>query len=200
MALSSSRRSTPARRAPQLGKRVAVIGGGNTAIDCARVAHRLGADVALIYRRTEAEMPAIRDEVDEARAEGVGFRFQELPTRVLRGDDGRFRGLELVTMRQGEPDDSGRRRPVPVPGSEHEEELDAVILATGERPDLGYLEGSDVRRNGRVDVRFTGATSRPGVFAAGDAAFGHGTVTQAVGEGARVADAVAMFLQQRRRP
>ncbi|MEJ2217549.1 MAG: FAD-dependent oxidoreductase [Gemmatimonadota bacterium] len=193
-------RAFNAGKAPELGRRVGVIGGGNTAIDCARVARRLGADVALIYRRTEAEMPAIRDEVDEARAEEVAFRFQELPTRVLRHDDGRFRGLELITMRQGEPDDSGRRRPVPVPGSEHEEELDAVILATGEQPDLGYLEGSDVRRNGRVDVRFTGATSRPGVFAAGDAAFGHGTVTQAVGEGARVADAVGTWLQQRRRP
>jgi len=180
----------------ELGQRVGIIGGGNTAIDCARVARRTGADVTLYYRRTESEMPAIRDEIEDAVEEGVELRFQTAPTEAVVDDDGRFRGVVLVDMEQGEADESGRRRPVPIPGSEHEEPMDTVILAIGETADLGFLEGTDIRRNGRIDVAFTGATSRPGVFAAGDGAFGHGTVTQAVATGARAAAAAAAYLRK----
>lgn len=181
---------------PDVGRRVAVIGGGNTAIDCARAARRLGSTVKVIYRRTEAEMPAIPDEVEEARLEGVEFSFQRNPVRALTAD-GALKELECIAMAQGEPDESGRRRPVAVPGSEESESFNTVILAIGEDADLGFLEGSDVSINGRVDVNFAGATSCPGVFACGDAAFGHGTVTQAVGTGRRAAELAAQYLNRK---
>ncbi|MEJ2502884.1 MAG: FAD-dependent oxidoreductase [Gemmatimonadota bacterium] len=179
----------------EVGRRVAVIGGGNTAIDCARAARRLGASVQVLYRRTRQEMPAIRDEVREAGEEGVLFRFQRSPVRV-RAEDGRLSGLEHVATRQGEPDDSGRRRAVPVPGSEETDPFDAVILAIGEESDLAFLAGSGVAANGHVDVNFAGATSRPGVFACGDAAFNQGTVTQAVATGRRAAELAANYLRK----
>jgi indolepyruvate ferredoxin oxidoreductase, alpha subunit len=181
---------------PEVGRRVAVIGGGNTAIDCARAARRLGATVTVVYRRTEAEMPAIPGEVEEARGEGVTFRFQRNPVGVVV-EHGRVTGLETVAMAQGEPDASGRRRPVPVPGSEETESFQTVILAVGEDADLGFLAGSGVSANGHVDVNFAGATSRPGVFACGDAAFGHGTVTQALSTGRRAAALAADYLNRK---
>jgi indolepyruvate ferredoxin oxidoreductase, alpha subunit len=184
---------------PEVGRRVAVIGGGNTAIDCARAARRLGATVTVIYRRTEAEMPAIPEEVEEARGEGVEFRFQRNPVRAVVGG-GRLEGVECVAMAQGEPDASGRRRPVAVPGSEESEPFTSVILAIGENAELDFLEGSGVSANGHVDVNFAGATSRAGVFACGDAAFGHGTVTQAVATGRRAADLAADYLNRRAAP
>ena len=179
----------------EVGRRVAVIGGGNTAMDCARAARRLGATARVLYRRTEDEMPAIPDEVEEAREEGVTFRFQRNPIRVLV-EDGRMVALEHIAMEQGEPDASGRRRPVPVPDSEETEPFDAVILAVGEDAELTFLDGSGVSANGHVDVNFAGATSRPGVFACGDAAFGHGTVTQAVSTGRRAAELAAGYARQ----
>jgi indolepyruvate ferredoxin oxidoreductase, alpha subunit len=181
---------------PDVGRRVAVIGGGNTAIDCARAARRLGATVTVIYRRTEAEMPAIPEEVEEAREEGVTFRFQRHPVRAVTRD-GRLSELECIAMAQGEPDASGRRRPVPVVGSEDREPFNTVLLAIGEDAELDFLDGSGVSANGHVDVNFAGATSRPGVFACGDAAFGHGTVTQAVSTGRRAADLAADYLNRR---
>jgi indolepyruvate ferredoxin oxidoreductase, alpha subunit len=183
----------------EVGRRVAVIGGGNTAIDCARAARRLGATVEVIYRRTQTEMPAIPEEVEEAREEGVGFRFQRNPVRAVT-EGGRLQLLECVAMVQGDPDASGRRRPVPVPGSEEIEAFSSVILAIGEDAELDFLEGSGVSANGHVDVNFAGATSRPGVFACGDAAFGHGTVTQAVSTGRRAADLAADYLNRRAAP
>jgi indolepyruvate ferredoxin oxidoreductase, alpha subunit len=182
-----------------VGRRVAVIGGGNTAIDCARAARRLGATATVIYRRTQGEMPAIPEEVEEAREEGVEFRFQRNPTRAV-AEAGRLQKLECIAMAQGDPDESGRRRPVPVPGSEEIEPFSTVILAIGEDAELDFLEGSGVSVNGHVDVNFAGATSRPGVFACGDAAFGHGTVTQAVSTGRRAADLAADYLNRRAAP
>jgi indolepyruvate ferredoxin oxidoreductase, alpha subunit len=179
-----------------LGRRVAVIGGGNTAIDCARAARRLGATVTVIYRRTEAEMPAIPDEVEEAREEGVAFRFQRHPVRAV-AEGGRLSALECVAMAQGDPDASGRRRPVAVEGSEEREPFDTVLLAIGEDAELDFLEGSGISANGRVNVNFAGATSQPGVFACGDAAFGHGTVTQAVSTGRRAAELAGDYLSRR---
>jgi indolepyruvate ferredoxin oxidoreductase, alpha subunit len=182
-----------------VGRRVAVIGGGNTAMDCARAARRLGATVTVIYRRTETEMPAIPDEVEEAREEGVSFRFQRHPVRALV-EGGRLAGLECVAMAQGEPDASGRRRPVPVAGSEESESFDTVLLAIGEDPELEFLAGSGISANGHVDVNFAGATSRAGVFACGDAAFGHGTVTQALATGRRAAELAGDYLNRRAIP
>jgi formate dehydrogenase (NADP+) beta subunit len=180
----------------EVGRRVAVVGGGNTAIDCARSARRLGAEVTVHYRRTEAEMPAIRDEVEDALAEGIRFEFQTMPTRVL-SRHGRVSGLGLVRMEQGEPDASGRRRPVPVPGSEHVVTADTVLLAIGERAELGFLQGAGVPFGSSIEVSFAGATGRPGVFACGDVAFGHGTVTQAIATGRRVADLVAQYIERK---
>jgi indolepyruvate ferredoxin oxidoreductase alpha subunit len=180
----------------EVGRRVAVIGGGNTAIDCARAARRLGASVTILYRRTADEMPAIPDEVEEAREEGVLFRYQRNPVRV-RSEGGRMTALEHIAMEQGEPDASGRRRPVPVAASEEVEAFDSVILAVGEKSDLEFLDGSGISANGHVDVNFAGATSRPGVFACGDVAFNQGTVTQAIATGRRAAELATGYLKKR---
>ena len=181
----------------ELGQRVVVIGGGNTAIDCARTARRQGAEVTVCYRRTEAEMPAIPDEVDEARAEGVAFEFLMAPQR-LRSVDGQVTGLELQRMQLGEPDDDGRRRPEPIDGERTDVSADSVVLAVGERPDLSLLGSVDVIDRDRIGIDFTGATAEPTVFACGDAAFGHGTVTQGIATGRRAADSVLRFLDRRR--
>ncbi|MDX1674858.1 MAG: FAD-dependent oxidoreductase [Longimicrobiales bacterium] len=178
-----------------IGRSVAVIGGGNTAIDCARSARRLGASVQILYRRTEAEMPAIPDEVEEAREEGVVFRFQRNPVRII-ASGGRMTGLEHRAMARGRRDESGRARPVPIRGSEEIDSFDTVILAIGEDAELDFLADSGVAVNGRIDVNFAGATSRPGVFACGDAAFDHGTVTQAVATGRRTAQLAATYLKK----
>ena len=177
-----------------VGRRVAVIGGGNTAMDCARAARRAGAEVTVYYRRAEADMPAIAEELQDARTDGVTIEPFTVPVRVLTRD-GHVAGLVLERTEPGRPDASGRRTPVPVPGSEFTIEADTVMLAIGEAPDLAPLASTDVPHDGRIGVRFTGATSAAGVFACGDAAFGHGTVTQAIATGRRVADAVALHLE-----
>ncbi|MCX8103232.1 MAG: FAD-dependent oxidoreductase [Candidatus Bipolaricaulota bacterium] len=180
----------------KVGRRVAVIGGGNTAIDCARSAKRLGAEVTVYYRRTAQEMPAIRDEIDEAILEGVRFEFQTNPIRVL-AQASRVCGLELIRMQPGPLDKDGRRRPVPVPKSEFSVPVDTVILAVGERADLDFLKETGVRFAQKIHTAFTGAASQPGVFACGDVAFGYGTVTQSIATGRRVAGAVATYLQRK---
>jgi len=179
----------------EVGRHVAVVGGGNTAIDCARAARRLGASVEVLYRRTREEMPAIPEEVEEAREEGVVFRFQRNPTRVV-AERGLMTGLEHIGMEQGEPDASGRRRPMAVAGSEETDAFDSVILAIGEASDLSFLDGTGVSSNGHVDVNFAGATSMAGVFACGDAAFNQGTVTQAVATGRRASDLATGYLKK----
>jgi indolepyruvate ferredoxin oxidoreductase alpha subunit len=180
----------------KVGRKIAVIGGGNTAIDCARSAQRLGAEVTVYYRRTAEEMPAIREEIDEAILEGISFEFQTNPIRVT-AKNGRVCGLDLVHMQPGPLDKDGRRRPVPVPNSEFHIDVDMVILAIGERADVQFLEESEVQSNHKIGVTFTGASSRPGVFACGDVAFGFGTVTQSIATGRRVAGAVAGYLQRK---
>lgn len=162
---------------PQLKGRVAVIGGGNVAIDAACTARRLGAtEVKIVYRRGKADMPAWPHEVVEAEEDGVEFMWYRRPVRIL-GEQGRVTGLEVQETRPGEPDASGRRRPVPVPGSEQVLPVDTVILALGQqRPRL---------------------PSGPQVFVAGDAASGGATVVQAVGEGKRAAQAAWRYLQDK---
>ncbi len=180
----------------RVGRRVAVIGGGNTAIDCARSAKRLGAEVTVYYRRTVAEMPAIREEIDEAILEGIRFEFQASPIRVTV-QDGRVVGLDLIRMQPGPLDRDGRRRPVPVPNSEFSVETDTVILAIGERADLEFLRGTGVQFAHKIRTAFTGAASQSGVFACGDVAFGYGTVTQSIATGRRVASTVTVYLQRK---
>lgn len=170
-------------RGPEIGRNVLVIGGGNTAIDVVREAVRLGAEkVTLVYRRDEASMPAFPHEVAAARAEGVEFEFLAAPSRIL-GED-RVRGLECRRMELGEPDGSGRRRPVPVPGSEFLLDADTIVAAIGQRPleSLFQALGLEIEAGlPRVDGRF--ATSDPKFFAGGDCVNGGNTVVEAVRHG-----------------
>jgi len=162
-------------------KRVIVVGGGNTAIDCVRVALREGCeDSILVYRRTRKEMPAEYYEVDDAEEENVQFEFLRNPTRLIV-EDNTVVGVEVIKMELGEPDDSGRRRPVPVPGSEYIIPCDMVIPAIGQDPDLGYLEDGDygieqTRWNSIVTKGGTMMTDDEGVFAGGDCEYGAMTV------------------------
>ncbi|MDY7040913.1 MAG: NAD(P)-binding protein [Chloroflexota bacterium] len=182
-----------------LGEKVAVIGGGNTAMDAARTARRLGADVTIFYRRSRAEMPAIDEEVDEALDEGVKIEFLRMPVAVLTGK-GRVRGLRLAEMELGAPDESGRRRPVPVAGSEYEVELDTVIPALGQVADLSFLDAEVKSDRGRILTDERATTSCPPIFAGGDVTTGFGTVTAAVGSGKRAALAIDCFLRGVARP
>jgi len=175
-----------------VGPRVAVVGGGNSAIDAARVAVRLGAkEVTIVYRRGEAEMPAQKEEIEAARAEGIALRLLTNPVAVLEAG-GRARGLRCVTMTLGDPDASGRRQPVALPGSEHDLEAETIIFAIGQQGDselLGGVEGL-VHDGGRIAVDERQATGRARVFAAGDAVRGPDSVIWAMAEGQRTALAV----------
>ncbi len=179
--------------------RVAVIGGGNTAMDVSRSLRRLGVkDVTVLYRRSREEMPAIPEEVEEAEREGIPFQFLVAPLRVLERD-GRVAGLECVRMRLGEPDASGRRRPVAIEGSEFRMDVDVVVPAIGQSPDLGFLgEGHGLRitPQGTFDVdRRTYMTNRPGVFAAGDAITQPVSVIHAIASAKRAAAAIDAYLR-----
>lgn len=177
------------------GARVLVIGGGNTAMDAARTAARLGAAVTVVYRRTEAEMPAVAEEIAEARAEGVAFRFLAAPLQALV-EGGRLRALRCQEMRLGAPDASGRGRPEPVPGAEFTLAADTIIAAVGQALDERTLAGTGIAiEAGRVVVDSAMQTALAGVFAGGDAATGEGTVAQAVGSGKRAALAIDRYLQ-----
>ncbi|NLD71325.1 MAG: FAD-dependent oxidoreductase, partial [Chloroflexi bacterium] len=180
---------------PGVGRHVVVVGGGNTAVDAARCALRLGAETTIAYRRSRAEMPAYAFEVDEAEAEGVSLSLLTNPVRIV-GEGGRVTGVEMVQMRLGEPDASGRRRPIAVEGSNYVVPADTVILAIGQMPDLGLLP-DDVRvtRSGTVDHDAeTCATSAEGVFTGGDCATGPRSAIEAVGMGHRVAEAIHRHL------
>jgi NADPH-dependent glutamate synthase beta subunit-like oxidoreductase len=183
-------------KAPDMaGKRVTVVGGGNSAIDAARTALRLGAaEVHVVYRRTRAEMPAQEIEVKEAEEEGVKFHFLTNPTRIL--GEAQVTGVELQPQQLGEFDKSGRRRPMPIEGSGYVMETDVIIPAIGQSPDLSSLNGDSpaVNRDQTFKVSRNLATSRPGIFAAGDAVLGPATVIQAVAQGNKVAMTVDDYL------
>jgi glutamate synthase (NADPH/NADH) small chain len=186
-------------RPPRVGRSVVVIGGGNTAIDVAREAVRLGAEyVSVLYRRTEAEMPAYPREVAEARAEGVEFRWLTAPARFVGRT--RLEGVECTRMRLGEPDASGRARPEPVPGSTHVVRAETAVKAIGQEPrrELAeWLEGLELERGAvRVDPA-TGRTSAARVYAAGDVTNGGASVVEAVREGKRAAEAIDRDLRGR---
>ena len=174
-------------------KKVVVVGGGNVAMDAVRTAKRLGAESIIVYRRSEAELPARREEVHHAKEEGIEFRMLTNPVRVLGDDKGWVRGIECVEMELGEPDESGRRSPVEKKGSNFEIECDAVIMALGTSPNpliKSTTKGLDVTRRGCLVADDDGRTTRPRVFAGGDAVTGAATVILAMGAGRRAAKAI----------
>ena len=182
---------------PDVGSKVVVVGGGNTAIDAARCALRLGAESTIVYRRSRAEMPAYAFEVDEAEQEGVALNLLTNPVRIVERD-GRAGGLELLRMRLGDPDASGRRQPIPIDDSNYQMEADTVILAIGQAPDLGFLP-DEIKRSRRGTIAYdeqTLATTMPGVFAGGDAATGPRSAIEAVGMGHRAAESIHSYLSE----
>ncbi|HUT15438.1 MAG TPA: NAD(P)-binding protein [Anaerolineae bacterium] len=182
---------------PTVGPKVAVIGGGNTAMDAARSALRLGAPkVMVLYRRSRKEMPVIAEEIDEAEQEAVQIEYVTAPVEVLT-TDGRVTGIRCVGMRLGAPDQSGRRRPEPVAGSEHTMDVDTLIPALGQEADLTFLEEAARTEGGLIAINETGATSRERIFAGGDAATGFGTVAHAIGSGKRAALAIDKWLREK---
>jgi len=181
--------------------RVAILGGGNTAMDVSRSLRRFGvSEVRILYRRTRAEMPAMPEEVEDAESEGVEIEFLTAPVRLLGDADGRVTGLECLRMKLGEPDASGRRRPVPIAGSEFIVDVDLVVLAIGQAPDLGLLgqeDGLAITRDERINVEAASfMTSRRGVFACGDAITSDKmAVIEAIGFGKQAAAGIDAYLR-----
>lgn len=181
-----------------VGKSVAVVGGGNVAMDAARTALRLGADVTVVYRRTEKELPARVEEVHHAKEEGIVFRMLTNPTEILGDEKGWVRGLRCIKMELGEPDESGRRSPVPIPDSHFDIETDVVIMSLGTSPNpliATTTPGLETNRWNGLVADDNGATSRPGVFAGGDAVTGAATVILAMGAGRKAAAAIDEYLR-----
>jgi formate dehydrogenase beta subunit len=181
------------------GKRVVVVGGGNVAIDCVRSSFRIGKpDVNLVYRRTKKEMPADRVEIHDAEEEGVKFHYLCNPVRIIE-KEGKVVGMECIRMELGEPDESGRRRPVPIKGSEFFIEADIAIPAIGQAIDLSFLEEKDgVKTTKRSTIAVqegTFLTSRPGIFSAGDCVTGPDVLVRAAGHGKRAAEKIDLFLR-----
>jgi glutamate synthase (NADPH/NADH) small chain len=170
-------------------------------MDAARMALRLGAEkVYVVYRRTRAEMPARREEVDHAEEEGVEFRFLENPLQVIGDEAGKVRALEVLSYELGEPDESGRRSPVAVPGSEHEIACDAFIVAlgNGSNPLIGRTtEGLEIDRKGHIVTDENGKTSLDGVWAGGDIVLGAATVILAMGEGRKAEVSINEYLEKK---
>jgi NADH-quinone oxidoreductase subunit F len=182
-----------------VGKRVCIVGGGNSAIDAARAALRQKdcEIVSIFYRRTKAEMPAIAEEVDAAIEEGVDIQFLVAPVKVLT-KNGRAVGIECVRMRLGDKDESGRRKPIPIEGSNFTYKLDTLILAISERPDTSYIgEGDEIQRHGMniITDPELATTTRQGVFAGGDAVTGPNMVVNAMAAGKRAADGIEKYIR-----
>ena len=186
----------------RVGSKVAVIGGGNVAMDSARVSKRLGADhVYLIYRRSREEMPARAEEAHHAEEEGIDFRLLTNPIKVVGDKNGWVKGIECVQMELGEPDASGRRRPVEIKGSNYVLDVDVVIVAIGQGPNpilTSTTPDLELRKSGNIvaDAE-TGQTSRKGVFAGGDIVTGAATVILAMGAGRKAAKAIDEYLQSK---
>jgi formate dehydrogenase (NADP+) beta subunit len=191
----------PQKKIP-VGKRAAVVGGGNSAIDCVRTLLRLGCEeVYIVYRRTRKEMPANEVEIVAAEHEGVKFQFLAAPTKVITDDQHRVKGLEYLQMELGEPDASGRRRPVPIEGSETVIELDMLISAISQQPDLAFLEKESEKENIAItrwstfdNDEETLQCSLPYLFTAGDVATGPSLVVSAIGGGRRAARSIHQYL------
>lgn len=185
----------------QRGKRIAVVGGGNVAMDAARCAKRLGADeVYIVYRRSEQELPARREEVEHAKEEGIVFRFLTNPTEILGDEQKNTVALRCVEMELGEPDQSGRRRPIPKKGSEFNLDVDMVIMALGTTPNpliKSTTKGLDTNPKGCLIVNEAGLTTREGVYAGGDAVTGAATVIKAMGAGKLGAKSINEYLSNK---
>jgi glutamate synthase (NADPH/NADH) small chain len=184
----------------KVGKRVAVVGGGNVAMDSARCALRLGADVVyIVYRRSEEEMPARREEVENAKEEGIQFKLLTNPKRFLGNNQNSVVGMECTEMELGEPDESGRRRPIVKPGSEFVIDMDVVIVALGTTPNPLIAQttaGLETTRRGTVEANEeTGKTVKPKVWAGGDIVTGAATVISAMGAGKRAAADIDKYLR-----
>jgi len=184
------------------GKKVAVVGGGNVAMDAARTALLLGAEVYVVYRRSKEELPARAEEVHHAEEEGVIFNLLTNPTEILIDETGWVRGMKCVRMELGEPDASGRRRPVEIPDSEFELEVDTVIMSLGTCPNpliASTTEGLETnKRKCIVADEATGQTSKEGVFAGGDAVSGAATVILAMGAGKAAAKGIDAYLKAKK--
>ena len=183
------------------GKKVAVVGGGNVAMDAARTALRLGAEVHIVYRRSEAELPARVEEVHHAKEEGVIFDLLTNPKEILVDDKGWVKGMKVIKMELGEPDASGRRRPVEIPGSEYEIEVDTVIMSLGTSPNpliASTTTGLETNRKKCIVAdEENGQTSKVYVFAGGDAVTGAATVILAMGAGKAGAKGIHEILSQK---
>ncbi|MFH1853948.1 MAG: NADPH-dependent glutamate synthase [Candidatus Omnitrophota bacterium] len=184
-----------------IGKKVAVVGGGNTAMDSARVSLRLGAEkVYIVYRRSEKEMPARKEEIENAREEGVEFLTLALPKRISGDNNSFVTGMECVRMELGEPDSTGRRRPIPIPGSEFTLDTDTIIMAIGQSPNPVFLNATPelkVGMGGKIEVDpETQVTNIKGVYAGGDATSGDDTVIAAMGSGKRAAKAIDKYISK----
>ena len=191
------------------GKKVAVVGGGNVAMDAARCSKRLGADVYIIYRRSEAELPARREEVEHAKEEGIIFKTLTNPVEILGYNNpedkrdpknGSVVGIKCVEMELGEPDASGRRRPIVKEGSEFDMDMDCVIMALGTSPNpliKSTTKGLEINKRGGIIVNEEGLTSREGVYAGGDAVTGAATVILAMGAGKTAAKAIDEYLAKK---
>ena len=169
-------------------------------MDAARTALRLGAEVHVVYRRSEAELPARVEEVHHAKEEGIIFDLLQNPTEILTNEDGWVSGIRIIKMELGEPDESGRRRPVEIPGSEYEIEADTVIMSLGTSPNpliSSTTKGLDVNRRGCIIATEEGATSKDGVFAGGDAVTGAATVILAMGAGKAAAKGIDEYFKNK---
>ena len=182
------------------GKKVVVVGGGNVAMDAARTALRLGAATTIVYRRTENELPARKEEVHHAKEEGIEFAMLTNPVEIIGDEKGWVKSVKCIRMELGEPDESGRRSPVAVSGSEFEIETDTVIMSLGTSPNpliARTTSGLETNRRGCLVADENGATTREGVFAGGDAVTGAATVILAMGAGRRAAAAIHEYVKSR---
>ncbi|MBP5793972.1 MAG: FAD-dependent oxidoreductase, partial [Spirochaetaceae bacterium] len=182
-------------------KHVVVVGGGNVAMDAARMGYRLGAEkVDIVYRRTKTEMPARREEVAHAEEEGVNFRFLENPVKINGDENGRVKSVTVLSYELGEPDASGRRSPVAIEGSEHDIECDAVIVALGNGSNplmVKTTPGLNADSKGHITVNEGAMTSIDGVWAGGDIVLGAATVILAMGEGRKAARGINEYLAKK---
>ena len=181
-----------------VGRKVVVVGGGNVAMDAVRTAKRLGAEAVIVYRRSEKELPARVEEVHHAKEEGIEFKMLTNPTAILGDEKGWVRAINCVEMELGEPDESGRRSPVVVDGSDFEIECDVVVMALGTSPNpliASTTDALDTNRRGCIVADDWGVTSRKGVFAGGDAVTGAATVILAMGAGRKAATAIDRYVR-----
>jgi glutamate synthase (NADPH/NADH) small chain len=185
----------------KIGKIVATFGAGNVAMDCARTSLRLGAEKSyILYRRTEAEMPARAEEIEHAKQEGVIFKLLTNPIRFIGDERGILKEVEFLKMRLGEPDESGRRRPVPIPGSEEKMSIDTALVAIGQSPNPlipQTMKDLKIGKHGNIITDDEGRTSVPGIFAGGDIATGAATVILAMGAGKRAARAIDAYIKKK---